>query len=147
MEIKHQVINSEERYRVFKELLQLSGLPTADLNFKDHLLIGFFDGDDMVGTGALEIYGSNALLRSLSVKLGIRGKSLGSSISEKLIEEARLKNLKAIYLLTESARDFFLKKGFQDIPREKVPPEVQRASEFSKICSPKANVMVYSLMN
>ena len=94
MEIKHQVINSEERYRVFKELLQLSGLPTADLNFKDHLLIGFFDGDDMVGTGALEIYGSNALLRSLSVKLGIRGKSLGSSISEKLIEEARLKNLK-----------------------------------------------------
>jgi amino-acid N-acetyltransferase len=109
------------------------------------LLIGFYDGAEPVATGGLEVYGDYALLRSLSVKMGIRGQSLGSSITDHLIEEARKRKLKAIYLLTETAHVFFLKKGFKDIERSKAPDEVKASTEFSNVCSQTAICMYYDL--
>jgi len=126
-----RVIEDEKNFQEFRSLLKSSSLPTDDLNFKKDLLVGYYEDGSMVGTGALEVYGQNALLRSLSVKLGTRGKALGTAITEHLITEARKRNLKGIYLLTEKAHGFFLRKGFQDVPRDKVPDSLKASSEFS----------------
>lgn len=144
MQLVYKVINDETSFEEFKTLLRSSSLPADDLNFKKDLLVGYYEGDSLVGTGALEIYGAYALLRSLSVKLGIRGKSVGSTITEYLLNEAKKRNLKAIYLLTETARGFFSKKGFEDIGRDQVPQEVKVSSEFSHVCPTTAVAMVYS---
>jgi amino-acid N-acetyltransferase len=141
MELTYKIIKDLSSFEDFRALLRNSGLPADDLNFERDLLVGYYEGDQLVGTGALEIYEPYALLRSLSVKLGIRGKSVGSTIATYLLDEASKRNLKSIYLLTESAQGFFSKKGFKEVSREEVPIQIKSSSEFSNVCSPTASVM------
>jgi amino-acid N-acetyltransferase len=145
MELTYKVIKDTESFEAFRSLLKSSGLPADDLDFRRDLLVGYYEGDELVGTGALEVYGDYALLRSLSVKMGIRGKAVGSTITEYLLAEAMQRKLKGIYLLTETAHGFFLKKGFVDVPRDAVPEEVKRSEEFSKLCPQSAAVMALEL--
>jgi amino-acid N-acetyltransferase len=136
-----RVIKDDEGFQAFRSLLRSSSLPADDLNFKKDLLVGYYEDGNMVGTGALEVYGSYALLRSLSVKLGTRGKALGTAITEHLISEAKKRSLKGIYLLTETAHGFFLRKGFVDVARDNVPEPLKASSEFSHVCSSTAVAM------
>jgi amino-acid N-acetyltransferase len=141
MELTYKLIDDAKAFEAFRSLLKTSNLPADDLNFQRDLLVGYYEGDDLVGTGGLEIHGSYALLRSLSVKFGIRGQAVGTTITEYLLNEAKKKKLKAIYLLTETARGFFSRKGFKDVPREEVPEEIKSTSEFSRVCPENAVVM------
>ena len=147
MEIKSSRIDDEEGLTAFRSLLKTVGLPHEDLSLKGHILLGYFDDEKLIGTGALEIYGKFALLRSLAVNDALRGRSLGSRITDDLIKQARKNDIKRIYLLTESARLFFRRKGFKDVARENVPNEVRSSSEFSEICSDTAVCMEYSFSN
>lgn len=141
MNLEYRMIEDEQSFETFRSQLKSSNLPADDLDYKRDLLVGYYEGDDLVGTGGLEVYGPYALLRSLSVKMGIRGKSVGSTITEYLLEQAKKKNLKAIFLLTTNAQGFFQKKGFAEIKRELVPNEVKASSEFSNVCPTSAAVM------
>lgn len=141
MELTYKLIEDAESFEAFRSLLKASNLPADDLNFNKDLLVGYFEGNVLVGTGGLEVYGQFGLLRSLSVKLGIRGKSVGTNITEYLIDEARRRKLKAIYLLTETARGFFLRLGFNDVPRDSVPEPLKASSEFSHVCPTSAAAM------
>jgi amino-acid N-acetyltransferase len=145
MESAYKFIGDAESFEAFRTLLRASNLPADDLNYQRDLLVGYYEGNEMVGTGGLEVHGSFALLRSLSVKMGIRGKSVGSNITEHLLTEAKKKRLRGIYLLTETARGFFLKKGFTDVSREHVPDEIKTTSEFSSVCPATATVMFLPL--
>jgi len=147
MEIKSTVIQDAESFKAFCSHLKAAGLPHQDLNFEKNILIGYYEDDKLIGTGALEIYGPYALLRSLAVIDAVQGRSLGSRITNELIDEAKKNNIKAIYLLTESARLFFKRKGFQDIPRESAPKEVKVSSEFSEVCPDSAVCMELVLNN
>lgn len=141
MELTLQTIQDDTNFQAFQLLLKSSSLPSEDLNFKKDLLVGYYEDGAMVGTGGLEIYGDYGLLRSLSVKLGTRGKALGTAITEYLIEQAKKRNLKGIYLLTETAQGFFLRKGFTVVPRNIVPKDLEASSEFSHVCSETAVAM------
>jgi amino-acid N-acetyltransferase len=147
MELKldYKQIKDAESFEAFRALLKASALPADDLDYNKDLLVGYYEGDALVGTGGLEIYGRYALLRSLSVKMGIRGKAVGTTITEYLLAEAKKRKLRGVYLLTETAHGFFLKKGFKDVPRESVPEEVKRSAEFSKLCANSAAVMCLEL--
>jgi len=141
MESPLRTISDEKSFQAFRTLLKSSNLPADDLNFQRDLLVAYVEDDVMVGTGALEVYGEYGLLRSLSVKLGTRGKALGTAITEYLIEQAKGRKLKGIYLLTETAHGFFLRKGFLDIPRTNVPEPLKVSSEFSHVCPETAVAM------
>lgn len=145
MELTYKLIQDSQSLDAFRSLLTASGLPAGDLDYQKDLLVGYYEGDDLVGTGALEVYGPYALLRSLSVKMGIRGRAVGTTITEYLLSEARKKNLKAVYLLTGTARGFFEKKGFKEVARDDVPQEVKRSAEFSKLCPESSAVMCLKL--
>jgi amino-acid N-acetyltransferase len=145
MELEPRNVNSIESLEAFKTLLKSSGLPFEDLNYNDHILVGYYDDEELVGTGGLEIYEGYALLRSLAVKLGARGMSLGSAITKNLIEQAKKHNLKGIYLLTETAHGFFMLKGFKDVTRDQVPKGVKSSSEFSRVCPSTAACMFLAL--
>lgn len=145
MELTYKLIRDTESFAAFRALLKSSGLPADDLDFNRDLLVGYYEGDELVGTGGLEIYDSYALLRSLSVKMGIRGKAVGSTITEFLLNEAKKRNLKGVYLMTETAPGFFVKRGFTEVSREAVPAEVQNSQEFKTLCSQSAKVMALHL--
>lgn len=145
MELTYKLIKDTESFEAFRALLKSSSLPADDLDFNRDLLVGYYEGNQLVGTGGLEVYNPYALLRSLSVKMDIRGKAVGSTITEFLLNEAKKRNLKGVYLLTETAPGFFMKKGFTEISREAVPPEVKNSQEFASLCSASATVMALHL--
>ena len=145
MELTYKLIEDAESFEAFRALLKSSNLPADDLNFNKDLLVGYLEGNVLVGTGGLEVYGEFGLLRSLSVKLGIRGRSVGTHITEYLIDEAKRRKLRAIYLLTETARGFFLRLGFEDVPRDSVPEPLKASSEFAQVCPTTAVAMKLDL--
>lgn len=122
------------------DLLQENNLPVSDLGADKHLF-ALIQNDIIVGTGGLEFFEECALLRSVSVKKSLRGKGLGLIISKELEKISKQKGVDCLYLLTDSAKDFFAKVGYREIEREDVPISIKNTSEFSSVCPTSAIVM------
>ncbi|HZX75035.1 MAG TPA: arsenic resistance N-acetyltransferase ArsN2 [Cyclobacteriaceae bacterium] len=141
-----QVITNQEALDDVLALLKKNKLPFQDIALGKSLMMSYRDSNNaLIGSGGLEFYGHYALLRSLAVDETQRGRSLGKQITADLINHAKSKSNKSIFLLTETAHDFFLKLGFRDISRNEVPEEVKLSSEFTTACPESAACMMYQL--
>jgi phosphinothricin acetyltransferase len=126
-------------------LLERSGLPPDGLG--SHLaatLVGR-DCDTVVGSAALELYGAAALLRSVAVDSALRGQGLGQQLTWAALDLARRSGVTTVYLLTETASDFFQRFGFRPIERSAVDLAVQQSVEFMSACPASAQALVASL--
>jgi len=140
--ITQQIVKSQKELDVLRNFLRLNQLPADDLRLADSLYLTYYDSsEELVGSGGLELYGDKALLRSLAVSQTIRSQSLGRQIMEDLLQQVRSKDIKEIYLLTQTAWYFFLKLGFKEVNREEVPDEIRNSTEFSQVCPGSARVM------
>lgn len=129
-------------------LLKESGLPFLDVELGKTYLIGCYDETGkLIGTGGLEFYNSFALMRSIAVNPNHKGNAIGKEIVNSLIAVAKSRSISEIYLLTETARNYFLRIGFKDIEREQVPTEIKKSTEFDSVCPVSAVCMVYKLSN
>lgn len=99
----------------------------------------------IVGCVALEVYDDGALLRSLAVDESMRGEGLGLALTEAAIRLARDRAAGLLYLLTQTATEFFPRFGFRRIPRAAVPPGVKQSVEFTTVCPETAVVMELDL--
>ena len=88
----------------------------------------------LVGLVGLEACGPDVLLRSLAVAASHRGRGLGRELLARALELAPRVGARDVYLLTTTARDFFLRHGFVDCPREQAPAEVRGSWEFAHGC-------------
>lgn len=89
----------------------------------------------LVGLVGLEAHGPDVLLRSLAVDDALRGRGLGRLlVREALALAAGKLQARDVYLLTSTARDFFLAAGFADCPRELAPEAVRASWEFESGC-------------
>ena len=127
-------------------LLDESGLPDAGL--REHLatLLVARQGGRVVGSAALELYGSSALLRSIAVHASVRRTGLGQRLTRGALDLAREKGVREVYLLTETAVNFFNRFGFKPVERSVVPPAVQTSVEFTTACPESATVMDLDLV-
>jgi amino-acid N-acetyltransferase len=127
-------------------LLQAQGLPVSDIT-AEHLEHFFFIGSDDSPTGlvGLEIYGTDALLRSLVVGENARSKGVGSALTEHAQRYAASKSVRSIYLLTTTAEAFFKRLGYECIDRSQAPPSLERTHEFASLCPASSAFMVKSL--
>jgi amino-acid N-acetyltransferase len=122
-------------------LLQSEKLPVEDL---PPSLPHFFmatDKEKVVGAVGLEIYEHYGLLRSLVVQKEYRGKRIADALVRKLENLGRNLGLSSIYLLTETAQDYFSNKGYETIQRNDAPASLQQSSEFSHMCPVSAILM------
>lgn len=120
-------------------LLADAGLPTEDLG--PDALDAFpvaLDGDDVVGTVAVEAYGEDGLLRSLAVTPGRRGRRLGKRLVGVAEADARRRGLRSLALLTTTAAPFFESLGYAPAERAAVPEAIRQSSEFAGICPSSA---------
>lgn len=123
-------------------LLRSHQLPTQDVALNQQLMIGYRDEqNNLIGSGGLEFYAGGALLRSVAVREDLRGRSIGKQIVSDLISRARQQAVPQIFLLTETAHDYFKTLGFTDTPRESVPESVRVSTEFSSVCPVSAACM------
>src|SRR6185436_8673736 len=87
----------------------------------------------LAGTVALEVLGEDAILRALSVDPEARGIGYGWMLAEMAISEARRRGVRRIYLVTESASDFFAAKfGFRVVDRTTISKQVVGHETFSR---------------
>ena len=126
-------------------LLAASGLPPEGLS--DHLSTALVarDNDQVIGSAALELYGSSALLRSVAVAPTYQGQGLGQQLTRAAIDLAQGRGVIDLYLLTETAGAFFPKFGFSPIDRADVPSQVKSSLEFTTLCPDSALVMAASV--
>ncbi len=128
-------------------LLERSGLPRDGL--RDHIAAALVarSGARVVGSAALELYGEAALLRSVAVEPALRGQGLGRRLALAALDLAREHGAAEVYLLTETAAEFFSRLGFRPIARAEVAPEVQRSVEFASACPASATAMRSELID
>ncbi len=126
-------------------LLQRCGLPADDIAERGLKFIGVFDDGRLAACGGLEPAGDYVLLRSLAVDPGRRGRGMASAIVAQLIACARRRHYRALYLLTESADEFFLRFGFEAVARNRVPREIAATRQFADLCPASARCLVLPL--
>jgi amino-acid N-acetyltransferase len=127
-------------------LLQSQGLPVSDIT-DEHLEHFFFAASEgaPIGLVGLEIYGNDALLRSLVIGETARGRGLGSALTYHAEHYAASKSVRSIYLLTTTAEAFFQRLGYERIDRSQAPPSIERTREFASLCPASSVFMVKSL--
>jgi N-acetylglutamate synthase-like GNAT family acetyltransferase len=124
-----------------RTLLEASALPTADLETSAARFVVACEGPDLVATGALEVFGTTGLLRSLAVDAAHRGTGIGRAIVGRLEQEAGALALGEIVLLTLTARGFFERQGYRVIAREAAPAAVRASEEFRRLCPQSASCL------
>ena len=126
-------------------LLQSHCLPDSDIT-DQHLEHFFFVGSDSSPTGlGLELYGTDALLRSLVVGENARGNGLGSTLVGHAERYAATKGVRSVYLLTTTAEAFFKRLGYERIDRSQAPPSIKETREFASLCPASSAFLMKSL--
>ena len=126
-------------------LLRRSGLPQDGVGDRLATTLVAREAERIVGTAALELYGLEALLRSVAVDPARQGLGLGQLLTRAALELARQHDVTRVYLLTETADGFFPRFGFRPLPRTDVPANVQTSGEFTHACPASALAMLASL--
>ena len=98
-------------------------------------------GGKIVGAAGLELYGKDALLRSVVVSRTTKGTGMGTLLTRHVIDEAFARGARSIYLLTTTAEAFFPRFGFARIAREDAPEGLRDSREFQGACPASATVM------
>lgn len=121
-------------------LLQMQKLPVTDIK-EDTLLYLLMDGDKVTGTAGLDIFDDCALLRSVSVVAGVRGKGYGKMLNEQIEAFAKESGINCMYLITNTATDFFKRQGYCIIERATAPDAIKQTGQFTGLCPSSAVVM------
>jgi amino-acid N-acetyltransferase len=140
-EIVHTTAASSDDLITIRSLLEEAGLPTRDLgSARPEFVVLRADGR-VAAAGALEHFGDSALLRSVVVAAARRGRGLGQMVVEELERRARSTDVGQLFLLTQTASDFFARLGYRVIERASAPPDLQQSEEFRSLCPASAICM------
>jgi len=123
-------------------LLEQAGLPTSDLAASKPNFIVLREHGHLVAAGALQQFGSSALVRSVVVTGDQRGRGLGRIIVQELEKIASAARIGRLLLLTQTAREFFAQQGYREIERSEAPQDVQGSAEFRLLCPTSATCMM-----
>jgi UDP-N-acetylmuramate: L-alanyl-gamma-D-glutamyl-meso-diaminopimelate ligase len=86
-----------------------------------------------VGCVALEVFDDDAILRALVVDPSFRGAGYGWMLADMAVSQARWRGVRRIYLLTETAGDFFAAKfGFRVVDRSTLSKRVAASETFAR---------------
>ena len=100
-----------------------------ELKMRDFLALENENG--LMGCVGLEVFGEDAVLRSLAVHASGRGIGYGWMLADMAINTARFRGVKRLYLVTATASDFFAAKhGFRVVDLSTAPASVVSSTTF-----------------
>jgi amino-acid N-acetyltransferase len=126
-------LKTDEFYSTF-DLLKTSKLDSSDLNQPNIRLFCLKENDKLIGVGGLEVIGSGALLRSVAVDTACQKQGLGALLVSHIEKAAKELGLSALYLLTNTAADFFKAQNYQVIHRDNFAEPLKQTAQFSGLC-------------
>jgi amino-acid N-acetyltransferase len=128
-----------------ESLLDANGLPSRDVPTAGACFFLAYAYTECIGTGGVEIHGSDGLLRSVLITESHRGQGYGAALCDSLEEHARAKGVETLYLLTTTAAPFFRRCGYDAVAREDVPGPIRDTTEFTDLCPASATCMAKGL--
>lgn len=135
-----------EDYPAIRALLAEEGLPSEDVAVgkagRFHLAVQ--DGS-LLACAGLELYGSDALLRSVAVDKRARRHGLGRTLVDIAERDARATGVHRLYLLTTTAARYFTTLGYELFRQDQAPVALQSSSQFSLLCPASATCMAKDL--
>jgi len=116
-------------------LLVAAGLPLegAAEAFEHGVVVR--DGAEVLAAAAVERYGEAGLLRSVVVAPDRRGAGLGRDVVTAAEALSLVEGLRELYLLTETASDWFPRLGYEVVDRELARAAVGASIEFTMACA------------
>lgn len=103
----------------------------------------------VIGAAGIERYGDGAdsvgLLRSAVVHERWRGHGVGAALTEDRLAWAEHDALRAIYLLTETAAEYWPRFGFERTARDEAPTALKASHEWRQGCPASAVAMSLAL--
>lgn len=133
---------ANDQLPAISRLLETCGLPTDDLATQDwsdfRVLV---EGELLVAVGGLERFGRVALLRSVATQPDARRRGVGSAIVHELEGLAKGQGVEDLYLLTESAEEYFGCLGYARCERRSAPPSIAATRQFATLCPDTATFM------
>ena len=127
------------------DLLSSVDLPSEDVGLHLDGCIVVRYGKKLVGMIGIQLYGAEALLRSLVVHSEFRGRGIAHQLFQRILVSAQSHGVKHLYLLTTSIEGLCEKKGFRKISRQNVPKTIRNTAEFEGLCPSSAICMYQSL--
>ncbi len=124
-----------------RKLLHDAGLDSEDIVLDQSVFIIAEEESTPVGTIGLELYGSTGLLRSAAVLPAQRNRGIGDRLVAAVVDEAVHRGVRELFLLTETAEEYFSRKGFVGIARGEVSGDILTSSQFRGACPASARVM------
>jgi amino-acid N-acetyltransferase len=127
------------------ELLRVAQLPELGVaeRFGHYRVVR--DMGRLIGVCGLEVHGDDGLLRSLVVDADYRRSGVGGLLVDDVCALARKIGLRSLYLLTTTARDYFLKRGFAECSRDDAPAAIRESWEFKTGCPASSAFMTRPL--
>lgn len=137
------IVSGDGRERM-RAALRAANLPADDIGGQV-ACFELAEPDRILGWGALEVFGHDALLRSILVAERSRGRGAGADLVDRLGEIARANGVTRLWLLTETAEPFFRARGFEKVERVAAPDAIRQTSEFRSVCPASAACMMLAL--
>lgn len=125
-----------------RDVVAAAGLPLDGLGDVPTDFIVARDDGRVVGTAALEHHGGHGLLRSVAVIETLRRGGVGSRLVDAAELSAREAGLAGVYLLTDTAEEFFAGRGYRVIARDAGPGAIMASVEWSEACGVSAVPMM-----
>jgi amino-acid N-acetyltransferase len=117
----------------------------AAAQFGPQYVVAFGVDGGLAGVAGLEVYGRDALLRSVAVAPRLRSKGLGRRLTQDRLTWAANRGIQRIFLLTTDARSYWERYGFVVIGRGDAPPGIQGSTQWAGGCSATAIAMQKTL--
>ena len=136
---------TQEEQNSLQELLKSEKLCYNDISEAGVKLYGVKIKHVHVGYFGFEQFGGNALFRSMLVQPDARKRGYGTLIwneAKTILEES---GVHSIYLLTNTASDFFTKQGFVIVDRQSVPDSIAQTTEFKEFCPDSSICMKFKV--
>lgn len=134
-----------DHFAVLVSMLKAAQLPVDDLNDASISLYGCIDDGFVCGGVGLQALGDIALLRSLVIAPDHRGRGLGGALAAFAKSEAMAQKFDALYLLTDTAEQFFAQQGYTHLSRKMAPLAIRQTAQFSALCPDSAQLMCIQL--
>lgn len=143
----HILTHSSDNYSKALDLLRFYELPTTDINDKNVTLWSAEEETSLLGLVGLEMSGETGLLRSLAVLPEHQGKGVARHLCNLVFKHAEDNAVAKLFLLTETAPDFFRQLGFAEIDRQLAPEDLRGTEQFSSLCPDSASLMLRESMH
>jgi amino-acid N-acetyltransferase len=132
---------NEEDWSAIAALMRAASLPLDGARAHLHnFLVGKMDRT-IVCAGGMEVYGSQALLRSVVVAEECRGVGFGAALTGALMARASALGVTRIFLLTTTAAAYFGSLGFVPASGDEVPPALRQSRQFQGACPASAALL------